>query len=61
LLKNGIPVGAVSAGSSDLVSSLGLLQPLIREKIHVGSQPGMLKSIVAQDLVQHHPAFRKQG
>jgi nitrite reductase (NADH) large subunit len=59
LLKNGIPVGAVSAGSSELVSTLGLLQPLIREKIHVGSQPGELKSLVAQYLVQHHQAFSK--
>jgi NAD(P)H-nitrite reductase large subunit len=57
LLRNGIPVGAVSAGSSDLVTTLGLLQPLISEKIHVGSQPGRLKSIVAQNLVQHHQAF----
>jgi nitrite reductase (NADH) large subunit len=61
LLKNGIPVGAVSAGSSELVSTLGQLQPLIREKIPVGSRPGKIESMVAQDLVQHHPAFRKQG
>lgn len=59
LLRNGVPVGAVSAGSSELVSTLGLLQPLISEKIHVGSHPGKLKSIVAQNLVRHHQAFSK--
>ncbi len=59
LLRNGIPVGAVSAGSSELVTTLGLLQPLIREKIHVGSQPGKLKSMVAQNLVQHHQAYSR--
>ncbi|HTX92069.1 MAG TPA: FAD-dependent oxidoreductase, partial [Anaerolineales bacterium] len=61
LLRNGIPVGAVSAGSSERASTLGLLQPLISEKIHVGAQPGRLKSIVAQNLVYHHQAYRKQG
>lgn len=59
LLKNGVPVGAVSAGDSELISTLGQLQPLIREKINVGSQPGKLKSVVAEYLVQHHQAFSK--
>ncbi len=59
LLKSGIPVGAVAVGSPDLIATLGLLQPLIREKIHVGAQPGKLKSIVAQNLAQHHQAFSK--
>ena len=58
LLKNGIPVGAVSAGGSEIVSTLGLLQPLIQEKIHV-AQPGKLKSTIAFNLAQHHPAFIK--
>jgi nitrite reductase (NADH) large subunit len=61
LLNNGIPVGAVSAGSSELAATLGLLQPLIRAKIHVGSHPGRLKSVAAQYLAEHHPAFHKQG
>lgn len=59
LLRDGVPVGAISAGGSELVSTLGLLQPLINEKIHVGSHPGKLKSIVAQNLVRHHQAFSK--
>jgi nitrite reductase (NADH) large subunit len=59
LLRNGIPVGAVSAGSSELVSTLGLLQPLISEKIRVGTQPGKLRATVAQYLVQHHQAYSK--
>jgi len=59
LLKNGIPMGAVSAGDSDLIATLGLLQPLIREKIHVGAGVGNLKALVAQNLVGHHQAFRK--
>jgi hypothetical protein len=61
LLKNGVPVGAVSAGGSELISTLGMLQPLIREKINVGSEPGKIKSTIAQYLVQHHQAFNKSG
>jgi len=59
LLKDGIPVGAVAVGGPDLIATLGLLQPLIREKIHVGAQPDKLKTIVAQNLAQHHQAFIK--
>lgn len=61
LLQNGIPVGAVAAGGSELAVTLGLLQPMIREKIYVGAKPGKLKSIIAQNLAQHHPAFSKQA
>ncbi|MCI0518630.1 MAG: FAD-dependent oxidoreductase [Chloroflexi bacterium] len=56
-LKDGVPVGAVSAGSSELVATLGMLQPLIREKVRVGAQPGKLKTLMAQNLVHHHRAF----
>ena len=59
LLKNGIPMGAVSAGDSDLIATLGLLQPLIRKKIHVGAGVDNLKAFMAQNLVEHHQAFRK--
>ncbi len=61
LLKGGVPVGAVLAGSQELAATLGLLQPLIGAKIHVGSPPGKLKSVTAQYLAEHHPAFHPQG
>ncbi len=59
LLRDGIPVGAVAVGGPDLIVTLGLLQPMIREKIHVGTLPSKLKTIVAQNLALHHQAFRK--
>jgi NAD(P)H-nitrite reductase large subunit len=59
LMKNGIPVGALLAGDPELTSTLGILQPLIREKIHVGEEAGRLKSFLAQNLVKHHPAFSR--
>ena len=61
LLKGGVPVGAVLAGSQELAATLGLLQPLIAAKIHVGSPPGKLKSVTAQYLAEHHPAFHPRG
>jgi nitrite reductase (NADH) large subunit len=61
LLKGGVPVGAVLAGSSESAATLGLLQPLIGAKIHVGSPPGKLKSVMAQYLAEHHPAFHPLG
>jgi len=57
MLQNGIPVGAASAGGVHLVSTLGLLRPLIREKIRIGADPGRLRNLLAQHLVQHHEAF----
>ncbi len=58
LLKEGVPVGATCAGSSELISTLGILRPLIREKIRVQEgKPGMLKAMLARNIVQHHKAF----
>ncbi len=59
LLRGGIPVGAVAAGGPDLIVTLGLLQPMIREKVNLGTQPGKLRTIVAQNLAQHHQTFIK--
>ena len=58
-LKDGIPIGAVCVGSADLVSTLGLLRPLIREKVKLAGRPDKLKSILAQKISQHHRAFVK--
>lgn len=59
VLKNGVPVGATCVGSSDLVSTLGMLRPLIREKVQIAGKPEMLKTIMAQNFSQHHQAFVK--
>ena len=58
-LKDGIPIGAVCVGSAELVSTLGLLRPLIREKVKLAGSPDKLKSILAQKISQHHRAFVK--
>ena len=59
VLKEGVPIGATCVGSSDLVSTLGMLRPLIREKVRIKGKPEMLKEMMAQNISQHHQAFVK--
>ena len=59
VLKNGVPVGATCVGNSELVSSLGMLRPLIRGKVQLRGKPAMLKEIMAKNISQHHQAFVK--
>ncbi len=59
VLKDGVPIGAICAGGSELISTLGMLRPLIREKVRLQGKPGMLKSILAKNIAQHHQAFVK--
>jgi len=59
VLKGGAPIGATCVGSSELVSTLGLLRPLIREKVRIEGKPEMLKALMAQNISQHHQAFVK--
>jgi NAD(P)H-nitrite reductase large subunit len=59
VLKDGVPIGATCVGSADLVATLGMLRPLIREKVRLSGEPEMLKSIMAQNISQHHQAFVK--
>lgn len=59
ILKKGVPVGATCVGSSELVTTLGMLRPLIREKVQLLGKPEMLKEIMAQNISQHHQAFAK--
>jgi nitrite reductase (NADH) large subunit len=59
LLKDGIPLGATCVGSSELISTLGMLRPLIRGKIKIQGEPGMLKTNITKNIVQHHQAFVK--
>jgi len=61
LMKKGIPVGAVCAGSSELISTLGCLRPLIRGKVRIQGGPGVLKAMLAKEIVQHHQAFAKRN
>ena len=62
LLKEGVPVGAISAGNSELISTLGFLRPLIRGKVRIqGGDSGTLKSMIAKNIVQHHKAFAKRN
>ncbi len=61
LMKEGVPIGATCAGSSELISTLGFLRPLIREKVRIaGGDLGMLKAMLAKNIVQHHPSFAKR-
>lgn len=59
VLRKGVPIGAICVGNSELVSTLGLLRPLIREKIRLKGKPGMLRTMMAQNISQHHQAFVK--
>lgn len=59
VLRNDVPVGAICVGSTELISTLGMLRPLIREKIQLKGNPEMLKAIMAQNISQHYQAFVK--
>jgi nitrite reductase (NADH) large subunit len=59
VLKDGIPIGAICAGGSELISTLGMLRPLIREKVSLQGKPGMFKAILARNIAQHQQAFVK--
>lgn len=59
VLKGGVPIGATCVGSSELVSTLGMLRPLIREKVRIAGKPEMLKAMMAQNISHHHDAFVK--
>jgi len=60
LLEDGVPVGGVCIGSSDLVSTLGMLRPLIRGKVNIHGKPQMLRSLLARNIAQYHQAFGKK-
>ena len=57
VLKNNIPIGATCVGSPKLVTTLGMLRPLIREKIRIAGRPETLRSILAKNISKHHHAF----
>ncbi len=57
VLKEGVPIGAVAVGESELVATLGMLRPLIRQKIRINGTPRNLKAIMAQNISRHHKAF----
>lgn len=59
VLKDDIPIGATCVGSADLISTLGILRPLIREKVRLQGKPEMLKEFMAKNISQHHEAFVK--
>ena len=59
VLKDGMPIGAICAGGSELISTLGMLRPLIREKVSLQGKPGMFKAILARNIAQHQQAFVK--
>jgi nitrite reductase (NADH) large subunit len=59
VLKDGFPIGATCVGGAELVSTLGLLRPLIREKVRLQGNLGMLKENLAKNISQHHEAFVK--
>ena len=60
LLEDGVPIGAVCIGSSDLVSTLGMLRPLIRGKVNIHGEPQMLRSLLAKNIAQYHQVFGKE-
>ena len=60
VLQRGIPVGAICVGSAELVSTLGMLRPLIRGKVRITGRPGSLKAIMAQNISLHHQAYIKK-
>jgi nitrite reductase (NADH) large subunit len=55
--KNGVPIGAVAVGESELVCTLGMLRPLIRGKVRINGTPEKLKTIMARNISLHHKAF----
>ncbi len=55
--RQGVPQGAIALGDSGQVSTLGMLRPLIREKIKFRGGRGELKDLLARSLVEHHQAF----
>ena len=57
VLKNNVPVGATCVGSAKLVSTLGILRPLIRERIEIEGSPELLRSIMAKNFSRYHQAF----
>lgn len=57
ILTDGVPVGATCVGDADLVSTLGMLRPLIRERVRLGGDPERLKMIMAQKVSQYHRSF----
>ncbi len=61
VLQRGVPIGATCVGSAELVSTLGMLRPLIRGKVHITGKPGTLKAIMAKNISQHHQAFIKSS
>lgn len=62
LMKKGVPIGAICAGSSELISTLGCLRPLIRGKVRIQEgDPGMLKEMLAKNIVHHYHAFAKRN
>ena len=61
VMQDHTPIGGVCAGSSELVASLGILRPLIREKVKLKPSQGNMKSMWAQALVMHHGAFSKRA
>ncbi len=59
VLREGVPIGATCAGGSDLISTLGMLRPMIREKVRLQGEPEMLRAILARNIAQHHREFVK--
>lgn len=59
VMKEGVPIGATCVGSAELVSTLGILRPLIRGKVRLQGKPEMLKEFMAQNISRHHQAFVK--
>ncbi len=59
VLRDRVPVGATCAGDSDLISTLGMLRPLIRQKVRFQGKLGTIKAMMAQNLSRHHHAFIK--
>ncbi len=60
VLQDGVPCGATCVGNPELVSSLGILRPLIRERVRLPGKPEMLREIMAKNMSQHHEAFAKR-
>ena len=59
VLQDHTPIGGVAAGGSELVATLGILRPLIREKVRLRPGRCNLQSMWAQALARHHEAFAK--
>lgn len=54
LWPTAVETGAVCVGGAEPISTLGMLRPLIREKVRLQTKPGMLKAIIAQNISQYH-------